>query len=256
MGESRHTRRRLLQGGAGAALGLVIARAGVSSGPAVAASAHGDPHVGELRLFAGDYAPKGWLPCTGDAISEDDHPELFAAIGDRFGTDGDRVRLPELRSRALVGSGEVPGGATYRVGERGRALAVAESNGGPSTLGLTQLISTAHAPDVMTGEVRPFAFGFAPKDWIACHGQQLRISQNTRLFSIVGVRFGGDGRETFALPDLRSFTPIGHGDPPDLQRTQLGEAKLELAPGGAARRPRLHVTYCIATAGDYPERKP
>jgi len=214
-----------------------------------------EPHVGELRLFAGDFVPQGWLACTGDAISKADHPEMFAAVGDRYGREGDRVKLPDLRSRALAGSGEV-GGAHYRAGERGRALAVAESNTHPSTLGLTCLISTGHAPDVMTGEVRPFAFGFAPKDWIACHGQHLRIGGNARLFSIIDTRFGGDGREAFALPDLRGFTPVGHGDPPELDRTELGEARLHLAAGGDARRPRLHVTYCISTAGEYPQRKP
>jgi microcystin-dependent protein len=89
--------------------------------------------------------PKGRLACPGEAISKADHPDLFAAIGDRFGTDGDRVKLPDLRSRAAAGSGEAPGGAAYRVGERARALAV-ESNDHPSTLGLTFLNSTDTRP--------------------------------------------------------------------------------------------------------------
>jgi microcystin-dependent protein len=256
MAEARHTRRRFLQGGAGTALGLALGQSGALLGRAAAVPGQGDPRVGELRLFGGDWIPVGWLACTGESISKADHPDLFAAIGDRFGTDGDRVKLPDLRSRAALGSGELPGGATYRVGDRARALAVAESNTHPSTLGLTYLISTTHAPDVITAEVRPFAFGFAPQDWFSCHGQTLSIARYTRLFSIVGTHFGGNGRDSFQLPDLRGYTPVSHGDPPDLDRTELGGARLHLAAGGEARQPRLHVTYCIATAGTYPERKP
>jgi hypothetical protein len=109
MVESRHTRRRFLEGGAGVAVGLALGRAGVLAGRAVAASGEGGPSVGELRLFAGNYAPKGWLACTGEAISKADHPDLFAAIGDPFGTEGDRVKLPDLRSRAAAGEGRGSG---------------------------------------------------------------------------------------------------------------------------------------------------
>ena len=53
------------------------------------------------------------------------------------------------------------------------------------------------------GELCQFPYNFAPKDWAFCHGQILSISQYTALFSLIGVSFGGDGRSTFALPDLR-----------------------------------------------------
>lgn len=56
--------------------------------------------------------------------------------------------------------------------------------------------------DAFLGEVRAFPFGFAPKGWLPCQGQLLRLSQNTALFSLLGTAYGGDGRSTFALPCL------------------------------------------------------
>jgi microcystin-dependent protein len=58
------------------------------------------------------------------------------------------------------------------------------------------------------GEIRLFAFDFAPKGWARCAGQTLSINQNQALFSLLGVQFGGDGVTTFALPDLRDRAPV------------------------------------------------
>jgi len=57
------------------------------------------------------------------------------------------------------------------------------------------------------GEIRLFGFSFAPRSWAKCDGQLLAISQNQSLFSILGTTYGGDGRNTFALPDLRGRVP-------------------------------------------------
>jgi microcystin-dependent protein len=57
-------------------------------------------------------------------------------------------------------------------------------------------------------EIRIFAFGYAPKGWAFCNGQVLPISQNQALFSLLSTTYGGDGRTTFALPDLRDRTPM------------------------------------------------
>lgn len=61
-------------------------------------------------------------------------------------------------------------------------------------------------------EIRMFSFVFAPKGWALCNGQLLPINQNQALFSLLGTTFGGDGRVNFALPDMRSRTPIHVGD--------------------------------------------
>jgi microcystin-dependent protein len=60
-------------------------------------------------------------------------------------------------------------------------------------------------------EIRIMSFNFAPKGWAMCNGQFLPINQNQALFSLLGTTFGGDGRTTFALPDLRSRVPIHKG---------------------------------------------
>jgi microcystin-dependent protein len=57
-------------------------------------------------------------------------------------------------------------------------------------------------------EIRLMSFSFAPRSWATCDGQLLPINQNQALFSLLGTTYGGDGRTTFALPDLRGRTPI------------------------------------------------
>ena len=74
------------------------------------------------------------------------------------------------------------------------------------------------------GQIHLFPYNFTPKNWASCEGQLLQITQNTALFSLFGTIFGGDGKTTFALPDLRGKEPV---------------------PG---------LRYCIAVIGSYPER--
>ena len=62
------------------------------------------------------------------------------------------------------------------------------------------------------GEIRMFAGTFAPRSWALCDGQLMEISQNDALFSLVGTYYGGDGRTTFALPDLRGRFPMHQGN--------------------------------------------
>src|ERR1700749_3333919 len=77
--------------------------------------------------------------------------------------------------------------------------------------------------DPYLGEVRLFPYNFAPRGWMLCNGQLLSISQNTALFSLLGTIYGGDGRTTFALPDLRGRTPIHAGQGPGLANHPQGE---------------------------------
>ncbi|WP_280549096.1 tail fiber protein [Halomonas sp. 11-S5] len=74
------------------------------------------------------------------------------------------------------------------------------------------------------GQIQLFPYNFAPRGWVFCEGQELQIEQNTALFSLIGTTYGGDGRTTFALPDLKTNS---------LDRN-------------------LH--YCIALQGIYPTR--
>ncbi len=72
------------------------------------------------------------------------------------------------------------------------------------------------------GEIRMFAGNFAPRGWAYCDGQLLAVSQNDALFSLLGTIYGGDGRTTFGLPDMRGRTPIHAGSGPGLSARRLG----------------------------------
>ncbi|MFA5962620.1 MAG: tail fiber protein [Sphingomonas sp.] len=73
------------------------------------------------------------------------------------------------------------------------------------------------------GEIRPFGFNFAPRNWMFCRGQLLAISSNTALFSIIGTYYGGNGTTNFALPDLQSRLALGMGTGPGLSTYVIGE---------------------------------
>ena len=77
--------------------------------------------------------------------------------------------------------------------------------------------------DQYVAEIRIFPFGFAPRGWAFCNGQLLPISQNTALFSLLGTTYGGDGKSTFALPDLQGNSPMQWGQGPGLSYRDLGE---------------------------------
>jgi len=72
------------------------------------------------------------------------------------------------------------------------------------------------------GEIRMFAGNFAPRGWAFCDGQLLAVSQNDALFSLLGTIYGGDGRTTYGLPDLRGRIPIHAGSGPGLSPRRLG----------------------------------
>jgi len=75
----------------------------------------------------------------------------------------------------------------------------------------------------LIGEIKMFASNFAPRGWAFCDGQLLPVSQNNALFSLIGTLYGGDGRTTFGLPDLRGRVPMHAGDGPGLSGRKLGQ---------------------------------
>lgn len=70
--------------------------------------------------------------------------------------------------------------------------------------------------DPFVAEIRVFPFNFPPKGWAHCDGSILPLSQNTALFSLLGTTYGGDGKSTFALPDLQGRAGLGAGQGPGL----------------------------------------
>lgn len=138
----------------------------------------------------------------------------------------------------------------------------------------------SQAQEGMVGEVRMFAGNFAPRGWAFCEGQLLPISSNSALFSILGTTYGGDGRTTFALPDLRGRAAIGTGQGPGLNNYPHGQKggsettslKFQSQPLPATRtestssvqtpyqtpinnmQPFLSIRYIICMQGIYPSR--
>jgi microcystin-dependent protein len=110
---------------------------------------------------------------------------------------------------------------------------------------------TLSSGDPFVGEIILAAFNFAPLGYARCDGQLLSISQNTALFSLLGTTYGGDGRSTFALPDLNGRVPIGAGQGPGLTNRPLGEtdgtATVELLEAEMpAHTHSLELTYSTA----------
>ena len=103
--------------------------------------------------------------------------------------------------------------------------------------------------DQYLGEIRLFAGNFPPKDWAFCNGQLLPISLNTALFSILGTTYGGDGKSTFALPNLQARAPLGAGQGPGLSQYGLGEMGGEAAVTLLATEMPAHTHPAQAFAG-------
>ncbi len=78
--------------------------------------------------------------------------------------------------------------------------------------------------DPYIGEIRMFGGSFAPAGWALCNGQLLPISENDALFTLIGTTYGGDGQETFGLPNLNGRLPVHQGQGPGLSQSyQMGE---------------------------------
>lgn len=103
-----------------------------------------------------------------------------------------------------------------------------------ATLGLSSALAIAPSAsagnDVFLGEIILVGYTFCPRGYASAEGQLLAISQYSALFSLYGTTYGGDGRTTFALPDLRGRVPMGLGNGPGLSSRQLGQK------GGAENR--------------------
>ncbi len=136
------------------------------------------------------------------------------------------------------------------------------------------------AENPFIGEVTLFAGNFAPKGWAFCDGQILSIQDHQSLFSLLGTTYGGDGRTTFALPDLRGRVAMHPGKGSNLTERKLGHQygkesrkltpqKVDASPGSGSKKisvieelpgeigsvqPSLGINYIIALQGTYPSR--
>ncbi len=94
---------------------------------------------------------------------------------------------------------------------------------GAALLAVSASWSPAAAQTPFTGQIQFFPYNFAPRDWSFCNGQLLPIANNTALFSLLGTTFGGDGRTTMGLPDMRGRAPLHPGTGPGLPAYRAGQ---------------------------------
>ena len=188
-------------------------------------------YLGEIRMFAGAFAPSGWAVCDGSVLQISDNPQLANYIGKVYGGDGfTTFALPNLGANQALHVSDV-----YPLGKTGSGpLGVSAP---PAFLYLIATQTPPQSLDVtpFVGEIRTFAFGAIPRNWALCDGTILNITDNAELFSLLENRYGGDsGAGTFALPDLSGNTvaPVESSDP-------LGYTVM---------------SYCIATAGTFPSQ--
>jgi microcystin-dependent protein len=187
--------------------------------------------VGQIANFAGTFVPAGWAPANGQLLSIADNESLFEVIGTTYGGDGlTNFALPDLRGRIAIGAdsanpvGSQKGAESVTVTQSELPGAGQQplSDDQPS-LAITYLIATngifpatfndnSFDPFTQTlGQIAEFAGDFAPSGWALADGQLLSIQANLALFAVIGTAYGGDGKTTFALPDLDGRTTIGAG---------------------------------------------
>lgn len=110
-----------------------------------------EPYIGEIRLFAGNFAPVNWAFCNGQAMAISENEALFTLIGTTYGGDGEQTfNLPDLRGRAPIHQGTRPGGSTYVMGQTaGSETVTLAANQYPQhshTLGATSAKANSASP--------------------------------------------------------------------------------------------------------------
>ncbi|MCM2371003.1 tail fiber protein [Aporhodopirellula aestuarii] len=216
----------------------------------------GQPLLGGVQMIAATFAPRGYALAHGQVLPINQYQSLYSILGTTYGGDGvDNFALPDLRGRVPVGVGQGPELENYTLGQKGgiervsltenqlaghsHTVAGLDNTGATGDaqfdnrqpfLVMTPVVSAAGdfpdldlASDPLLGSVSWFAGNFVPRGFSQANGAILPISQNTALFSILGTTYGGDGRTTFGLPDLRGRTPIHAGNGPGLSPVRLGE---------------------------------
>jgi microcystin-dependent protein len=219
------------------------------------------PVLGFVYATASSYHPN-WARAAGQLLPISQNTALFSLLGTTYGGDGvTTFALPDLRGRAPIGAGTGPGLSPQFLGEIGgtedSTLTVGQmpshhhsidppgfftgntGNNQPQptmqpTLALHPVIALqgifpsragggGTIDEPLLGQIGLFAGDFAPGGWAFCDGQILPINQNQALFSLLGTTYGGDGRVTFALPDLRGRIAVDYGQGSGLSDVVLGQ---------------------------------
>jgi microcystin-dependent protein len=245
-------------------LNYIISLTGVypSQNPGAGGGSGFEPFLGEVALFAGPFAPKGWTFADGRLLAKNQNQALFSLLGTTYGGNGTTTfALPDLRGRVPIGIGQGPGLTNRQLGQQlGTETVVLTEAQLPShahtlptggataptgnalpfdnmqpSLGINYIIAeegifprrggagSTGGVDPFIGEIIMFAGSFAPTGWSFANGATRPNTQNPALAAILGTNFGGNA-STYALPDLRGRTAVGTGIGPGLTEFDVGDA--------------------------------
>ena len=253
-------------------------------------SGGGTEYLGEMRLFAGNFAPQGMATANGQTMLISQNTALFSILGTTYGGDGKSTfQLPDLGGRLAISHGQGTGLSDYSIGEEdGSQFFNIYQNNLPFQSGGTSLPAENRQPDLamhymiqvfgvfpssggggatsgLLGTVALFAGNFSPTDFMNCDGQLLSIEEFSALYAVIGTTYGGDGVSTFALPDLRGRALVGVSATHALG-SQFGSESDTIATnylptnmGGNGdamdnHSPSLAMNYIIALNGIFPSR--
>lgn len=222
--------------------------------------------TGEIRPFAFERRPEGWLPCDGSEVQIAGHSELFSILGTNFGGDGRATfRLPNLAGRTPLEAGDAGRVPDAPFGSSRRNLAPRTDSATARVYFQYCLCASGYYParprsktspkrpgpiveQQLIGEVRPFTGRLPDSDWVPCDGRRLPARGHEDLYSVIGSGFGGDDNTYFQVPDLRGRVTAG-ADPEG--RRPIGTASGATGATNAAI-PYEVVNWGIASAGQYP----
>jgi microcystin-dependent protein len=266
--------------------------------------------LGMVHTFAGGFGPFGSPQAQGQLLSIAQNTALFALYGTTYGGNGQTTfALPDQTGRVAVGEGQGPGLSPYDLGQTGGAaqnvMSLAQlpthdhdlpGGGVTGPAGLGQPLNNLQpyettnyqiavngvfpgggAGDAFIGQVSMFGGNFATNGYLPADGRLLSIAEYDTLFQLIGTTYGGDGQQTFALPDLRGRTVVGTGNGLTLgqtfgqEQTFLSEANLpghdHTLPGGGSTdptglgvafdntQPSIALNYLISLTGIFPSRE-
>jgi microcystin-dependent protein len=181
--------------------------------------------IGQVFLFAGNFAPAGTAFCDGSLLQIQANTALFSVIGTMYGGNGTtNFALPDLRARTTVGLGTLPSPASPPATSDQIPLVTSVTlgeivQGQIGVLGMGSFVARGTVfPSPNSGGEQPyvsqmmlFAGNFTPSGLFPANGGILPINQHQTLFALLGTMFGGNGATTFALPNLSSRVSMGTG---------------------------------------------
>jgi microcystin-dependent protein len=249
-----------------------------------------DEFIATIQTTAANFAPRGTADVSGQILPISQNTALFSLLGTNYGGNGTtNFALPNLQGQVIAGPGQGPGLSLHDLAEQygQNTVTLTQAQLPASVGGSSQSVSDVQPTTAINyaialygvfpsngvggsipaaiGTVITFAGNFAPAGYMLMEGQLLSISENETLFQLIGTTYGGDGQNTFALPDLRGRVVVGQGNGFTMGQTFGGEtdiitaANMPTTMGGGGQaisnyQPSIALNYLIALSGIFPSQ--